>query len=213
MSFYSICIIALTTLCTSRRNDYIQAASNDEITSLPGLDKNILSNYTMFSGYIDIYPAHNKSIHYWFVESLNDAKTDPVAFWTNGGPGGSGMIGFFAEMGPFRALKNLTLIVNPYSWVNLMSMIFVEIPVGVGFSFSNTSSDYTTDDNNTAIDNYHFCQQWLNKFPNYQSNSFYITSESYGGRYAPTLAQQIIIGNKAGNKPLINLQGVFVGNP
>ena len=29
----------------------------------------------------------------------------------------------------------------------------------------------------------------------------------------PTLAQQIIMGNKAGNKPLINFKGVFVGNP
>ena len=28
-----------------------------------------------------------------FVESLNDPKTDPVAIWTNGGPGASGLLG------------------------------------------------------------------------------------------------------------------------
>eukprot|EP00490_Sorites_sp_Unknown_P022726 CAMPEP_0114657326 /NCGR_PEP_ID=MMETSP0191-20121206/13710_1 /TAXON_ID=126664 /ORGANISM="Sorites sp." /LENGTH=372 /DNA_ID=CAMNT_0001876385 /DNA_START=417 /DNA_END=1535 /DNA_ORIENTATION=- len=92
-------------------------------------------------------------------------------------------------------------------------MIYIECPAGVGFSFSDDTSDYTTDDNKTAIDNYHFIQGWLRKFPNYQSNDFYITSESYGGHYMPTLAQQIILGNAAGGNPQINFKGVFDGNP
>jgi len=74
-------------------------------------------------------------------------------------------------------------MVNQYSWVNIMSMIFIESPSGVGFSFSNDKNDYNTNDNKTAIDNYHFiqiinlmisislrkvmvdiiCQHWLNR--------------------------------------------------
>jgi carboxypeptidase C (cathepsin A) len=38
-------------------------------------------------------------MHYWFVESENAPDTDPLAFWTNGGPGCSGMIGFLTEQG------------------------------------------------------------------------------------------------------------------
>ena len=205
--------ILVVTVCNAFRNDYTIEASSDQITSLPGLDSATLSKYNMFSGYIDVYPQHNRSIHYWFVESLNDSKNDPVAIWTNGGPGASGMIGFFTEQGPFRPLKNLSLMINPYSWINIMSMIFIESPAGVGFSFSNDTSDYNIGDNKTAIDNYHFIQGWLNKYPNYLQNDFYITSESYGGHYMPTLAKQIIDGNKAGNKPIINFKGVFVGNP
>jgi len=67
--------------------------------------------------------------------------------------------------------------------------------------------------NTTAIDNYHLIQGWLREYTNYQHNDFYITSESYGGHYMPTLAQQIELGNKAGGKPKVNLKGVFVGNP
>eukprot|EP01083_Nonionella_stella_P127820 387196_1 len=100
MSFFAL--IALFIICESRRNDYTPEALGDAITSLPGLDTNTFKKYTMFSGYIDVYPAHNKSIHYWFVESLNNPLTDPIAIWTNGGPGASGMIGFFTEQGPFR---------------------------------------------------------------------------------------------------------------
>ena len=82
----------------------------------------------------------------------------------------------FTEQGPFRPLKNMSLRVQPYSWVNIANMIFIEAPAGVGFSFSDDTADYNTDDNKTAIDNYHMIQGWLNKFPNYQSNDFYITS-------------------------------------
>eukprot|EP01084_Bolivina_argentea_P255708 430212_1 len=213
MSTFALSVLGLMTICTSHRNDYTKEASGDQITNLPGLDAAILAKYNMFSGYIDVYPAHNKSIHYWFVESLNNPLTDPIAIWTNGGPGASGMIGFFTEQGPFRPLKNLSLMVNPYSWVNIMSMIFIETPAGVGFSFSNDTTDYTIGDNQTAIDNYNFVLGWLNKYPNYQSNDFYITSESYGGHYMTTLAKQIIMGNNADNKPQINFKGIFVGNP
>ena len=89
----------------------------------------------------------------------------------------------FTEQGPFRPDANLTLYINEYSWVNAANMLFIEAPAGVGFSFSDDTSDYTTGDNQTAIDNYHLIQGWLEAFPNYQTNDFYITSESYGGHY------------------------------
>jgi carboxypeptidase C (cathepsin A) len=205
-SFFLACVYSL-------RSDYSDDALGDAITTLPGLDPATLAKYNMFSGYIDVYPPHNRSIFYWFIESLNKPTTDPVAIWTNGGPGCSGLAGMFTEQGPFRPNKDLSLYVNDYSWVNVANMVFFEAPAGVGFSFSDNSADYTTDDNKTAIDNYHFIQGWLTKFPNYQSNDFYITSESYGGHYMPTLTQQIIIGNNAGGSPAVNFKGVFLGNP
>ena len=145
------------------------------------------------------------------MESLNDPKKDPVALWTNGGPGCSGLGGMFTEQGPFRPDANLDLYVNNYSWVNVANMLFIEAPAGVGFSFSDDTKDYTTDDNKTAIDNYHLIQGWLEAFSNYQTNDFYITSESYGGHYMPNLARQIVMGNEAGGKPKVNFKGVFVG--
>eukprot|EP01083_Nonionella_stella_P236514 830618_1 len=148
----------------ARRNDYTSQALQDVVTHLPGLDDNIFSKYTMFGGYIDVYPPHNRSIFYLFFESLNNPKTDPIGFWTNGGPGASGLLGCFVENGPFRPLKNLSLYVNNYTWLNEMSMVWVEQPAGVGFSFSNDTSDYTTDDQKSAVDNYNFMRGFMTKF-------------------------------------------------
>ena len=204
-------LVSLLLGAQGRRTDYPSEILGSQIKSLPGLDKNTFDKYTMFSGYIDVYPKNNRSLFYWFVESLNDPTNDPVALWTNGGPGCSGLGGMFTEQGPFRPKQDLTLYVNNYSWVNVANMLFIEAPAGVGFSFSDVSSDYTTDDNTTAIDNYHLIQGFLKQFPNYQKNDFYITSESYGGHYMPTLAQQIVLGNKAGGDPQVNFKGFFVG--
>ena len=51
----------------------------------------------------------------------------------------------------------------------------VESPVGVGFSYSdNPDVDYNTDDNKTALDNYHFLVDFFRSFPEYRNNDFYI---------------------------------------
>eukprot|EP01084_Bolivina_argentea_P170974 296233_1 len=200
--------------CFSRRNDYTSQALEDIVTHLPGIDDNTFSKYTMFGGYIDVYPPHNRSIFYIFFESLNNSKTDPIAYWTNGGPGSSGLVACFSENGPFRVFPNeTTLYVHNYTWLNAMNIVWVEQPAGVGFSFSNVTSDYYTNDQKSAIDNYNFVRGFFNKFSNYKNNDFYITSASYGGHYMPLLAQQIVEGNKAGNDPQINLKGILVGNP
>jgi len=210
---YNLFILAaILAVANSMRNDYSPQNLKAQITNLPGLPSN--ANFTMFSGYITVDSTNNRNLFYWFVESLKDAVNDPVVLWTNGGPGCSGLLGFFTENGPLQAHEDGTsLYVNSYSWVNVANMLFIEAPAGVGFSYSDVKSDYVTNDNKTAIDNYDLIRGWLNEFTNYQSNDFYISSESYGGHYMPTLAQQITIGNKEGKTPQINFKGVFVGNP
>jgi len=67
-------------------------------------------------------------IFFWFVESENDPANDPVAYWTNGGPGASGIaFGLFTEYGPFRVSpdgKNVSLY--EYAWNKVSSVIFVD---------------------------------------------------------------------------------------
>jgi len=209
MLYTLIAAFYFVALAYSIRNDYSPKALQSQIKSLPGLPSN--ANFTMFSGYIDVNPSNPRYIFYWFVESLNKPATDPVFFWTNGGPGCSGLGGFFTEQGPFRVLQDQTLELNPHTWVNVANGIFVEQPAGVGFSYAENPAE--TGDSQAALDNYNFIRGWLELFTNYQNNDFYITSESYGGHYMPTLAKQIVEGNNQGNTPQINFKGVFVGNP
>lgn len=93
----------------------------------------------------------------------------------------------------------------------MANVIFLESPAGVGFSYSNTSSDYEhPGDNSTAADSYTFLVNWLEKFPQYKNRDFYITGESYAGHYVPQLADTILSHNKNANQSVINLKGVAV---
>ena len=91
------------------------------------------------------------------------------------------------------------------------NVIFLESPAGVGFSYSNTTSDYEeSGDSKTAEDAYIFLVNWLERFPEYKGHSFFLTGESYGGHYIPQLANTILSNNKIRNTTMINLKGVAV---
>jgi cathepsin A (carboxypeptidase C) len=161
---------------------YSTEALADEVLNLPGAE-NLEFSFRHFSGYLPI--SETKRMHYWFVESTGSREKDPITFWTNGGPGCSGMLGFLTEQGPFRVQGDLTLKLNPHSWNSLSNMFFVEQPCGVGFSYSlddrANSTDYRIGDDQAAIDNYNTIQEFFKRFPQYRSNDLYIASESYGG--------------------------------
>ncbi|CAH1425982.1 unnamed protein product [Lactuca virosa] len=103
---------------------------------------------------------------------------------------------------------------DPATVINLLAnILFLESPAGVGFSYSNTTSDYkTTGDKITAKDSYTFLINWLERFPEYKTRDFYLTGESYSGHYIPQLAEFIIKSNKNANRTVINLKGIVIGN-
>jgi serine carboxypeptidase-like clade 2 len=91
------------------------------------------------------------------------------------------------------------------------NVLFLESPAGVGFSHSNTTSDYDkSGDKRTAQDAYVFLINWLERFPEYKTRDFYITGESYAGHYVPQLASTIIQNNKYFKQIIINLKGISV---
>lgn len=127
----------------------------------------------------------------------------------NGGPGCSSLAGLLTEQGPFRVNRSdpRQLLLNDYRWNQVANVIFLEAPAGVGFSYIENGEDYTTDDDQVAKDNHKAILAFFEKFPHFKSNPFFVTGESYGGIYVPTLAQRILR-----NSPDINLQGFAIGN-
>ena len=125
------------------------------------------------------------------------------------------MIAFFTEQGPFKPNANLTLSLNPYAWNKIANMVFIESPAEVGFSYSDNEDDKVAGDDSTAKDNYALIQAFFTRFPSYRSNKLYLSSESYGGHYIPTLAKVIVDNNKLPTtvNPALNLVGFAVGNP
>jgi len=187
---------------------YTDEAKHDLITNLPGLSYD--PGFKQFSGYLTVDKEHGRNIHYWYVESQGSPSEDPVVYWTNGGPGCSGLLGFGLEHGPFFFSESGELSPNEFSWNKVANMLYVEQPAGVGFSYSDTESDYPTNDQKTAADNYVLIREFLTRFPERQGNAFYATSESYGGHYMPQLTRKILNLNVDG---FINFKGMLVGNP
>eukprot|EP00621_Florenciella_sp_RCC1693_P005607 CAMPEP_0182523910 /NCGR_PEP_ID=MMETSP1323-20130603/1411_1 /TAXON_ID=236787 /ORGANISM="Florenciella parvula, Strain RCC1693" /LENGTH=466 /DNA_ID=CAMNT_0024732387 /DNA_START=55 /DNA_END=1455 /DNA_ORIENTATION=+ len=183
-------------------------AEADQIIDLPDAPE---VDFNMFSGYLPISDTTN--YFYWFAEcdGCEDPASAPVALWTNGGPGCSGLIGMMTEQGPFRPQADGTLAKNEYAWNKVANMLYIEQPMGVGFSYSTQKSDYIeVGDDEAAENNYKLMLQFLERFPEYEKNEFYITAESYGGHYMPTLAKYIVDHNEEGK---INFGGFAVGNP
>ncbi|KAL4186134.1 hypothetical protein AMTRI_Chr09g32260 [Amborella trichopoda] len=136
--------------------------------------------------------------------------------WSKPGPGCSSIgFGEAQELGPFLVQKGKPeLTFNHHAWNKEANLLLLESPVGVGFSYTNTSSDIQTmGDKVVAQDSYEFLIQWFRRFPQYKSHDFYITGESYAGHYAPQLAEYIFDHNKMAKKEnTINLKGFMIGN-
>ncbi|WCJ35376.1 Serine carboxypeptidase 1 [Euphorbia peplus] len=184
----------------------------DKIATLPGQPQGV--DFDQYAGYVTVDPNHGRALFYYFVESSLNSSTKPLVLWLNGGPGCSSLgFGAMEELGPFRVKSDgKTLYRNDHAWNNVANIIFLESPAGVGFSYSNNSSDYTTGDKKTSEDSYTFLLNWLERFPKYKTRDFYITGESYAGHYVPQLASIIIAKNKGSNQTIINLKGIAIGN-
>ncbi|XP_045831970.1 serine carboxypeptidase-like 42 [Trifolium pratense] len=184
----------------------------DLIVSLPGQPK---VKFSQYAGYIDIDVKHGRSLFYYFVEADHQPHQKPLTLWLNGGPGCSSIGGgAFTELGPFfpngdgRGLRK-----NSMSWNRASNLLFVESPAGVGWSYSNTASDYNIGDASTANDMLLFFLKWYEKFPTYRSRELFLTGESYAGHYIPQLANAILDYNAHSTGYKFKLKGVAIGNP
>ncbi|KAI9048939.1 hypothetical protein LZ554_006789 [Drepanopeziza brunnea f. sp. 'monogermtubi'] len=157
-----------------------------------------------YSGYLDD-DEDDKHLFYWFFESRNDPKNDPVVLWLNGGPGCSSLTGLFLELGPASIDKNLKLHNNPYSWNANASVIFLDQPVNVGYSYSGGSVSNTIA---AGKDVYALLTLFFKQFPEYAKQDFHIAGESYAGHYIPVFTSEILSHKKRN----INLKSVLIGN-
>lgn len=161
-----------------------------------------------YSGYLDV-EDEDKHFFYWFFESRNDPKNDPIVLWLNGGPGCSSLTGLFFELGSSSIGPDLKPIYNPYSWNSNASVIFLDQPVNVGYSYS--SSEGVSDTVAAGKDVYAFLQLFFRQFPEYASGQdFHIAGESYAGHYIPVFASEIL--SHPTSERNFNLTSVLIGN-
>ncbi|ONH91762.1 hypothetical protein PRUPE_8G135600 [Prunus persica] len=106
------------------------------------------------------------------------------------------------------------LKLNPYSWTKVANIIFVDEPVGTGFSYANSWVGYSNvSDTLSAVQTYEFLRKWLMDHPKFYNNPLYIAGDSYSGITLPIVVQEISDGNRDEHLPPMNLKGYVIGNP
>jgi len=123
------------------------------------------------------------------------------------------MYGLFEELGPFSVNADATDVVpRSTTWNKNYNLVFVDNPVGVGFSFTQSLSGYSQGEQQVAENMYSLLTQFFQVFPEYVMNDFYVTGESYAGKYVPAIASYIDQQNKGKPQVWINLKGVSIGD-
>lgn len=92
-------------------------------------------------------------MHYFFFPTQGNYSSDPILFWFNGGPGCSSLLGALYEHGPFLVNDAFgSLMNNQFAWNKKASVVYIESPAEVGFSYmDNKPVNYTWTDDAVAI--------------------------------------------------------------
>ncbi|EEF28200.1 serine carboxypeptidase, putative [Ricinus communis] len=193
------------------------AASKTVVTTLPGFDGEL--PFYLETGYIGVGESNESQLFYYFVESQRSPAVDPLMLWLTGGPGCSVLSAFFYESGPVTfdysnyngSLPSLHL--NPFAWTQGINILYVDAPIGTGFSYSTTQENYYVDDIKSAAQTYEFLRKWLLDHPQFLQNQLFIGGDSYSGIPLPIIVSHVLDGNELGLTPMMNLKGYILGNP
>ncbi|KAL3214736.1 hypothetical protein MRX96_034715 [Rhipicephalus microplus] len=166
-----------------------------------------------YSGYFTVNSEFNSNLFFWFVPAMERPEQAPVLAWLQGGPGSSSLLGFFAEHGPYGLEDGdpPVPVRRPITWCQYFSIIYVDEPVGAGYSFTESEQGYARNLTDLARDMVEFLQQFFTLFPEFGARDFYVTGESFGGKFVPATAYAL---HQAGDslRVKINLKGIAFGN-
>ncbi|XP_059649567.1 serine carboxypeptidase-like 50 [Cornus florida] len=188
-------------------------------TSTPLLPQDALPTK---SGYLPVNSTTGSAIFYTFYEAQTPnsplSKT-PLLIWLQGGPGCSSMLGNFYELGPWRLsshkqnVEHLALEPNSGSWNRLFGLLFLDNPIGTGFSIASTPEEIPRDQHGVAKHLFTAITSFVALDPSFKLRPIYITGESYAGKYVPAIGYYIL--KKNAQLPAlkqVNLAGVAIGN-
>ncbi|KAM3964765.1 venom serine carboxypeptidase [Aphomia sociella] len=180
-----------------------EAAYVDSDYLLPDMDS--------YAGYLTVNKEYNANLWFWYfpVADKNIEET-PLILWLQGGPGASSLYGLFTEIGPFIVTNDNTLEEIKYSWGKNHSLLFIDNPVGTGFSFTDDDRGYATNQTTIGENLYAGLQQFMTIFPELRKAPLIVAGESYAGKHIPSLGVQIL-WHRHEDEP-INLQGLAIGN-
>mmetsp|Transcript_4889 Transcript_4889/g.14205 ORF Transcript_4889/g.14205 Transcript_4889/m.14205 type:complete len:484 (-) Transcript_4889:141-1592(-) len=167
----------------------------------------------MHAGYFTLDKKLGRNTFFWYSAPLDGNASAPVLLWLQGGPGASSLFGMFTEVGPFSIGPGGVVQPRAVAWNKHFHMLFLDNPVGVGFSFTETVEGFVRDQQQVGADLYAALAQFFQLLPALRANDFYVTGESYAGKYVPACAYTVHTHNAAAAPAQrINLKGIAIGD-
>eukprot|EP00118_Oscarella_pearsei_P012149 m.86868 g.86868 ORF g.86868 m.86868 type:complete len:433 (+) comp36517_c0_seq3:45-1343(+) len=160
----------------------------DYINKLPGDPGN--PQIQQYSGYLEI--GNGKHLHYWYVQSQISDRL-PVVLWLSGGPGCSSMDAVLSQTGPYMISsdgKVLSLVNNTFGWFQFAHVLYLDSPIGVGFSFADKEVQ-TYNETEVVNDIYIGLQVFFQEYKENAEDALYIFAEGYASIEAVLLAEKI----------------------
>ncbi|XP_054156206.1 vitellogenic carboxypeptidase-like [Oppia nitens] len=186
-----------------KSGDIAKARSLSRVTALPNA-----TNVESYTGFITVDEKYNSNTFFWFIPAFKNPKTAPLLVYTEGGPGGSSIMSMFM-FGSFNLNDKLNVTINPFALNQEFSIIYVDNPVGTGFSYTDNPNGYSTDQKNVSKNLYEFLQQFYTVFDDYRSNDLYLGGLSYAGKFVPSFGHYLI---KMSHISRVNFKGILIGN-
>ncbi|TVT97640.1 hypothetical protein EJB05_57090 [Eragrostis curvula] len=161
-------------------------------------------------GYVKTRP--NANVFWWFYKSpqrvSSAVKPWPTVLWLQGGPGGSSVgRGNFQEIGPL----DVNLEPRNLTWLQNADLIFVDHPVGTGYSYVDDPIALVTTDSQAVEDIIELLRVLTKELPTLQQSPLFLVGESYGGKFAAMIGVAVLRANKAGILK-VTLGGVVLGD-
>lgn len=174
----------------------------------PRGDEGESSDGTEKWGYVDV--RTNVHMFYWLYYTYHpDGYANrPWILWLQGGPGASSCgYGNFEIIGPL----DLDLLPRNTTWVKQASVLFVDNPVGAGYSYVDDPSAYTRDVAEITSDLVVVLRGVLERAPEFATRPLYVFGQSYGGKMGAHFARYLYHEIRLGNINA-NLAGFAMGN-
>jgi carboxypeptidase D len=203
-------------------SEKLVAPAAHAVTRLPGLPADWAGNH--YAGMIDSDDKGGGRLFYWFFERDEEnpvgPKTTPLLIWLNGGPGCSSMDGLFLELGPLRVAPGspngkARLQRRPSSWHRAAHALFLDQPVGTGFS-RTSGRNYCRDDACIVAQFETFLARFVRSYKHLvmkddkTSAPIYFAGESHAGHYVPLMMEHLLF--KATSGIAWDVRGAALGN-
>ncbi|CAB3245653.1 unnamed protein product [Arctia plantaginis] len=221
LQVYVILLLSATTLCKFLPKDdpqagpliltpYIENGQIEEARNLSKVDPLAAAGLNSHAAYFTVNKTNKWHLFFWYFPAQEvPLDSTPLIIWLQGGPGGSSLFGLFEEIGPIQ-IRDGNVERMPISWGQNYSLLFIDNPVGTGFSFTENPEEYATNEDMVGECLLSFLQQFLQVFPDLRKAPLFIAGESYAGKYIPAFGHYIH-NNKNDSMP-INLKGLAIGD-